>query len=302
MIQAKPARRWLAAGTVVLILSALPSPPLSASQDRDGVCTISKPGADSARRVMKSTLQPGALGTQPRPIAIADFIDAPHLQLTRQSVVALRSMIRRHEAAPLQAKALWVVVPRTHQANNLDFVGEGAQLRQVSPEFAIGLRPLTTDAMTRVMKESLDDSASVLVRHPNVNDVISASLGDGPIAQAVPIGGQAFHEGEIVRVTATVLDIQCEADGDHHFALGDRRGDPKNGCIIVEIPNPATIHDADLRKRVQDANAKARTVQTSAQVTVEGQLFYDAHHAPNSRGIQKCATTLWEVHPITAVR
>ncbi|HVO80590.1 MAG TPA: hypothetical protein VMT28_07655 [Terriglobales bacterium] len=109
-------------------------------------------------------------------------------------------------------------------------------------------------------------------------------------------------------------------DGDYHIQIGETR-DEREGCVIVEIPDPQFVDDADLKAKVTQARAdvmkilKLKSVSDSGtciahppRVTVVGQLFWDSAHSGSDpgggRGKKQChqkAATLWEVHPVIAI-
>jgi hypothetical protein len=110
-------------------------------------------------------------------------------------------------------------------------------------------------------------------------------------------------------------------DGDYHIQIGETR-DEREGCVIVEIPDPAFVKDAALKAKVTQARAdvlnilKLKSVSDSGtciahppKVTVVGQLFWDSAHSGSTkpgggRGKKQChqmAATIWEVHPVIAV-
>ena len=141
-----------------------------------------------------------------------------------------------------------------------------------------------------------------------------------------------LHEGEILAVKHGYLQlIAREAsfnnkhndfeDGDYHIQIGETR-DEREGCVIVEIPDPDFVKEAALKAKVTQARAdvmkllKLSTVSDSGtciahppKVTVVGQLFWDSAHSSSAnpgggRGKKQChqlAATLWEVHPVIAI-
>jgi hypothetical protein len=141
-----------------------------------------------------------------------------------------------------------------------------------------------------------------------------------------------LHEGQILAVKHGYLQlIAREAsfnqkhndyeDGDYHIQIGETR-DEREGCVIVEIPDPDFVKDAELKAKVTQARAdvlkilKLNKVSDSGtciahppKVTVVGQLFWDSAHSVSGnpgggRGKRQChqmAASLWEVHPVIAI-
>ena len=141
-----------------------------------------------------------------------------------------------------------------------------------------------------------------------------------------------LHEGQILTVKHGYLQlIAREAsfnkkhsdyeDGDYHIQVGETR-DEREGCVIVEIPDPNFVKEAALKAKVTQARAdvlkllKLSSVSDSGnciahppKVTVVGQLFWDSAHSVSGnpgggRGKKQChqlAATLWEVHPVIAI-
>ena len=124
-------------------------------------------------------------------------------------------------------------------------------------------------------------------------------------------------EGDLISITGYLhLVAYDKEDGDYHIQISGSAVDGDN-CIIVEIPDPENITDADLKSRCAaerrwindklcegNAPSKSGTVITDApRVTVIGQLFLDlAHLAYNNRGKKGMnSATLWELHPVTGI-
>jgi hypothetical protein len=91
-----------------------------------------------------------------------------------------------------------------------------------------------------------------------------------------------------------------------------RRGSP---CLISEAPDSDEIADADLKALAMQVRDQLGTLPKGiftckakpVAVTVTGQLFLDAHHIGKGdpgggRGANHCATTAWEIHPITGIQ
>jgi hypothetical protein len=132
--------------------------------------------------------------------------------------------------------------------------------------------------------------------------LLSAQLDATRLPDAVALGNDEFHEGDIISVSGVVVSSVCEKDdGDFHIDLGD--SDSADTCAIVEVPNPAYIRPASLKSMVAAAEKIAKSLRPGDQITVSGQLFYDATHATSNdpgggRGKGHCAQSLWEVHPV----
>jgi ribosomal protein S9 len=141
------------------------------------------------------------------------------------------------------------------------------------------------------------------------------------------IGG--FHEGQIIAVQHAYVQLLAREaaknkthddyeDADYHIQINDSR-DEREGCYIVEIPDPQFVPDADLKAKVTKARAdilkllKITNVSDSGnciahpvKMTLVGQLFWDSAHSSGTkpgggRGKKQCkqdAATLWELHPI----
>jgi len=137
-----------------------------------------------------------------------------------------------------------------------------------------------------------------------------------------PISGLPVQEGQIVSTVGFLQFAKCEIDdNDYHIQLSlDPAG--TGGCLIVEVPAPQFASDPVvsqaapvIRQFVRDTffggHVPTGRPQISARVEVVGQLFFDAPHLTQvahlgpggGRGSGGCgANTLWEIHPILAIR
>ena len=96
-----------------------------------------------------------------------------------------------------------------------------------------------------------------------------------------------LHEGDIITVTGYVYRARCQQDGDFHVAIGAGKT-RKSQCLIVEVPDPEQIEDAQLKDLVTGARDALARMDSSVyqsypkknpvQATVTGQLFLDAPH------------------------
>ena len=145
------------------------------------------------------------------------------------------------------------------------------------------------------------------------------------------VGG--LHEGQIIEVRHAYVQLLAREashntthddyeDADYHIQVNDTR-DEREGCYIVEIPDPQFVSDADLKAKVTTARAdilkllKITKVSDSGnciahpvRMTLVGQLFWDSFHSNSDkpgggRGKKQCkqnAATIWELHPVFEVR
>jgi len=132
------------------------------------------------------------------------------------------------------------------------------------------------------------------------------------------IDDSKYKEGDIVAVKGYIHLVALEPDGDYHIQVNNDATDGKE-CIIVEIPNPdkAFVSDDSVRATVaaprdfvtekllkgNSVKSSGNVMQHPPYVRIVGQLFYDDSHvgdAPRGKKGMK-ATTLWEVHPVTAM-
>jgi len=132
------------------------------------------------------------------------------------------------------------------------------------------------------------------------------------------IDNSKYKEGDIVAVKGYMHLVALEPDGDYHIQVNDNATDGKE-CIIVEIPNPDKefVSDDSVREIVavprefvtakllkgNPVRSSGNIMQHPPYVRIVGQLFYDDSHvgdAPRGKKGMK-ATTLWEVHPVTAM-
>jgi hypothetical protein len=105
-----------------------------------------------------------------------------------------------------------------------------------------------------------------------------------------------------------------KADGDWHLELTERRDDPVDRCIVVEIParqwgsvfvgTHASL-DSILRSGVSKWKRNQELVPP-VHVRVTGAAFFDAEHIhgqkrPRAQGHGRCNSSLlslWEIHPV----
>jgi hypothetical protein len=148
--------------------------------------------------------------------------------------------------------------------------------------------------------------------------------------QAALLPGTVKHaghkEGDVVRVQGWLQLVAHEGDGDYHLQITQAKAPRKAPCVIVEIPDPAQAPTPQLKTAFANARARLdnlgghklgvgekRTLPTPVLVEIEGQLFYDDAHVgkggkPEPRGkavavgAQEPASTLWELHPVTAIK
>jgi hypothetical protein len=129
--------------------------------------------------------------------------------------------------------------------------------------------------------------------------------------------GDKLPEGMLVTTTGWLRLVAGETDGDYHIQMSDAA--TGEDCVIVEVPNPGEKFTADaaLRPKFQavrdliktkmlagkDPSSGGNVMQHPVFVTVTGIMFYDdAHIGDPPRGKKGMkATTLWELHPVTAI-
>jgi hypothetical protein len=124
------------------------------------------------------------------------------------------------------------------------------------------------------------------------------------------------REGDLIRVEGFLYRARCQSDGDYHLEIGTRstRDAP---CFIAEAPHPSQINNRALKKLAANVrgtldrlpggiftgNRNTRPIK----VRISGQLFLDAphirqHDEGGGRGTRRCATNVWEIHPITSLQ
>jgi hypothetical protein len=131
-----------------------------------------------------------------------------------------------------------------------------------------------------------------------------------------PVGRLGLREGQMVTTSGWLHLVAHPADGDYHLQL---TGSPTEGdhCLIVEIPDPDRVTDAQVRALASAAREwvrahalggdkpekKGTELEQPIYVTVTGALFYDdAHVSEKPRGKRgEHAATLWEIHPVTSI-
>lgn len=150
---------------------------------------------------------------------------------------------------------------------------------------------------------------------------IESTLWTGSAKVKDESGTQAeLHEGDIITVTGFVYRVRCLKDGDFHMEIG--AGATRSSmCLIVEVPDPDEIQDAELRKLVSAARDALAQMDPSVyqskpkkkpiKATITGQLFLDAPHyrktdPSGGRGTllaskRHCASNLWEIHPVVRI-
>ncbi|MBI2681980.1 MAG: hypothetical protein HYX26_01960 [Acidobacteriales bacterium] len=137
-----------------------------------------------------------------------------------------------------------------------------------------------------------------------------------------------LQEGDIVKVEhAWVQLVALEksskgVDGDYHIQINEDRTD-RDECVIVEVPFEdfapnqtlgkkyatvrSTIRDKFFGGKEPSSSAKGACLKHPVEVTLTGQLFYDATHKASpdkpggGRGKGGCnqnAATIWEIHPV----
>jgi hypothetical protein len=140
-----------------------------------------------------------------------------------------------------------------------------------------------------------------------------------------------LQEGDMVKlehawVQLVALEKSSEGrDGDYHIQINEDRTD-RDRCVIVEVPFEdfapnqvlarkyaavrAMIRDKFFGGKEPSSGAAGACLKHPVEVTLTGQLFYDATHKPSAdqpgggRGKGGCrqnAATVWEVHPVVAM-
>lgn len=211
---------------------------------------------------------------------------------------------------------LLFVSPGTAQEKNLGPgtdrwpVKTSADLEQTPKSVTISklknLPTLFTDSESEASRKEHQDK---------VHDIVKGGLQEGQI-----LAVQHGYLQLIAREASPNKKHHDFEDGDYHIQIGETR-DEREGCVIVEIPDPDFVKDAALKAKVTQARAdvlkllKLTSVSDSGncishppKVTVVGQLFWDSAHSGSEpgggRGKKQChrlAATLWEVHPVIAI-
>jgi|SRR5215467_9217988 len=134
-------------------------------------------------------------------------------------------------------------------------------------------------------------------------------------------GNRPIQEGDIVSTIGWLNYVHCkDDDNDYHVQISSSQ-DGLNGCLIVEVPHPDYVNDPGLKHHVAEVRTFLRNTfyggdmptgkpNRSREVEVVGQLFFDAFHLREvetkgpggGRGVNCSVHTLWEIHPITAIR
>ena len=162
---------------------------------------------------------------------------------------------------------------------------------------------------------------AALVKVLALQDVAGVKKNDARYQEArIPDATDGLKEGQILSTKGWVWLVALEDDGDYHIQVSDS---PTSGnhCLIVEVPkdDPAFESDPTLREKaatvrkvvrlrlLHDVNREpsesGNLMQHPPYMTVVGQLFYDDSHVGDQpRGKKQMkASTLWEIHPITAL-
>jgi hypothetical protein len=160
--------------------------------------------------------------------------------------------------------------------------------------------------------ESLMDSANPQLSK-NQKAAIAERRWSGRLTVSDKAGDDvALREGDMISVEGFLYHAGCHKDGDYHLEIGtiDSKGSPH--CWIVESPDPDQAQDAALKEHLVQVRQTLDTIpniftgQTNVPVKVTGQLFLDSFHIGRGdpgggRGTRKCATNIWEIHPVTAI-
>jgi hypothetical protein len=275
-------------------------------------------GPGKARWDVKTSIPPDQDPQQLANIALDDLINAPNLQVDPRTVAAAGAHVARVRAlmrSPAQAPAALGPVqpfvahmrwgprrPHGQPAGAAQPQANGAM--PAGRDFLLNLPPITPAIVQRA--DAIRQNANPDEAPPSpFHAVLSAQMQAIRFPTAVALGNNDFHEGDLVTVSGVVIVSTCEHDdGDFHIDLGSADG--SSTCAIVEVPNPAYIAPGPLRTLIASAEAVAKTLAPGDQVTVSGQLFYDATHTSSAdpgggRGKHRCAQSLWEVHPVLSI-
>jgi hypothetical protein len=145
---------------------------------------------------------------------------------------------------------------------------------------------------------------------------------DAPDSERIAKTVGGLKEGDIVTIKGWLLlvaledDAKKHRDGDYHIQIRPT-GDWADSCLVVEIPFPDFIEDADLKDKCSQARqfVKSKLLKNKEPgtagnkmthpvfVTITGQLFFDATHLKgNPRGKRGMHSyTCWELHPVTSM-
>ena len=100
-------------------------------------------------------------------------------------------------------------------------------------------------------------------------------------------------ERQVYQVSALLVGLKLEADGDDHLILRDAQG----RTMIAEIPNPAYCTRSRYHAEIASARAAFGTRHAGKlpgiPVTVTGPLFFDEPHGQSGH-----AANYAEIHPV----
>lgn len=232
---------------------------------------------------------PGDVAT----VNLKDLIGAPDLDAEPQTVEAVRRAFNGVSSQPnarFQAQLRWRPQP--------------VSVKSVPHHFTLTLPPITQRLVAEANNIAQDVRRETGQPASIVYALISAELDAQRIPEPVTIGASSFHEGDVIATSGYVLASTCEGDdGDFHIDIAPSSG--ADICAVVEVPNPYYIRQAGVRAAVNRAESVAKQLAVGEYVTVTGQLFYDAAHGGSSagggRGVNHCAQSLWEIHPVFRV-
>lgn len=295
-------RKLLALGTFLSLIAPLTTAQVSATSihpnpQANQLCGF---GPGSVRWPIKTSVPAGESPANVVAVDIRDFVQAPDLQESSRSRAAVASAFQTTRQAMINPN---YVLPQAQSP----LVTSARWFRYstnmpASPPFNVTMPPITpplvaqTLEIARMASETNEGTPSLY------HALLSTQVSNSRIPQPVEIGGRAFHEGDFISTTGVVRASTCEKDdGDFHVDLSASDSGP---CAVVEVPNPYYIGQAGLKTRVADAEIKAKQLSVGETITVAGQLFYDTAHGGSpggGRGVEKCATSLWEIHPVFAL-
>lgn len=151
------------------------------------------------------------------------------------------------------------------------------------------------------------------LNNPTVDKPMRKQLLTGRLARQ---HGAKVKEGDIVVTEGYLVSAHCsDDDDDYHVEIAT--SPTSTECFIVEIPNGRYMKKP--YRKMADAQRKAirgifgnhepnGALQTPLKVRVMGGFFYDSQHYSKKepqgggrRGTNKCATNLWEIHPILSI-
>lgn len=151
------------------------------------------------------------------------------------------------------------------------------------------------------------------LNNPPVDKTMRKQLLTGRLARQ---HGAKVKEGDIVVVEGYLVSAHCsDDDDDYHVEIAT--SPTSQECFIVEIPNGRYMKKP--YRKMADAQRKTirgmfgdhepnGALQTPVKVRVMGGLFYDSQHysrkepqGGGGRGTNRCATNLWEIHPVLSI-